>query len=148
MGNERFKLTVDVHLILRKQDKILLLKRQNTGYEDGSYHLPAGHMDGNETVTSALIRESKEEVGIEVDESNLHLVQIMHSMSNSERMGFFFEVQKWRGEVSNMEPDKCSELAWFNINDLPKPMVPYAFYALTCYKNNQLLSKYGWDQPQ
>src|SRR5258708_18688900 len=111
MTKGRFKLVIDVHLILRKRNKILLLKRQNTGYEDGSYHLPAGHMDGNERVKRALIRESKEEVGISIDESNVRLVHIMHSLTNSERMAFFFEVQKWTVEVANMEPEKCSELA-------------------------------------
>jgi len=144
MTKERFKLVVDVHLILRKQDKILLLKRQNTGYEDGSYHVPAGHMDGNETVTKALIRESKEEIGIDIEEANVRLVHVMHNLTNNERMGFFFEVTKWSGQITNMEPEKCSELAWFEINHLPEPMVPYALHALTCYKHHQLLSEYGW----
>lgn len=145
MSKKRFKLVVDVHLILRRENKILLLKRQNTGYEDGSYHLPAGHMDGNEPVTRALIRESREEIGIDIDEGDIQLVHIMHSMTNSERMGFFFETQKWSGEITNMEPEKCSELEWFDIAGLPTPMVPYALYALTCYKNSQIFSKYGWE---
>ena len=145
MAKQRFKLVIDVHLIVRKGNKILLLKRQNTDYEDGSYHLPAGHMDGNEPVTEALIRESKEEIGIDINEVDVKLVHIMHSLTNSERMGFFFEAKKWHGEITNMEPEKCSALEWFDLNNLPIPMVPYALYALSCYKNDQLFSKYGWD---
>ena len=51
MSKERFKLIVDVHLLLIKDGKIVLLKRANTGYEDGKYGLIAGHADGNETAT-------------------------------------------------------------------------------------------------
>lgn len=144
MAKERFKLVVDIHLILHEKNKILLLKRQNTGYEDGSYHLPAGHMDGGESATEALIRESKEEIGIDIVEADIQLVHIMHSLTNNERMGFFFEAKKWSGEIKNMEPEKCSELRWFDVNNLPQPMVPYALHALTCYKNGKLLSTYGW----
>lgn len=144
-NKKRFSLVVDVHLILRKGNKILLLRRQNTGYEDGNYHLPAGHMDGDEPVTQALIRESKEEVGVDIEKENIRLVHIMHSKTNNERIGFFFEVRAWSGKITNMEPEKCSELKWFEMNSLPQQIVPYALFALTCYREHQLLSEYGWE---
>lgn len=34
---ERFKMRVAVHLILEQDNKYLLLRRYNTGYEDGNY---------------------------------------------------------------------------------------------------------------
>jgi ADP-ribose pyrophosphatase YjhB (NUDIX family) len=145
MSKTRFTLVVDVHLFLRKENQILLLLRQNTGYEDGSYHLPAGHMDGNEKVTAALIRESKEEIGVEIAPDDVKLVHIMHSLTNNERMGFFFEVTRWQGEITNMEPEKCGKLRWFELNQLPDKMVPYARHAIECYKQGQLLSEYGWE---
>ena len=58
---ERFKLVVAVHLILIENGKILLLRRYNTGYEDGNYSLVAGHIDGNESVIQAMQREALEE---------------------------------------------------------------------------------------
>ena len=45
---KRFKLIVAVHLFLLRNDEIILLRRFNTGYEDGNYSLIAGHIDGNE----------------------------------------------------------------------------------------------------
>lgn len=144
MPKKRFSLIVDIHLFLIKNRHILLLLRQNTGYEDGKYHFPAGHKERGEPVTTALIRESEEELGVEVQPENAHLVQTMHHKSNNERIGLFFEVKKWQGEVKNMEPEKCSEIRWFNLDRLPKNTVPYARHALDCYKKGILFSEYGW----
>lgn len=142
----RFTLVVDVHLFLIRDGKILLLLRKNTGYEDGKYHVPAGHLDGDEPITFALIRESKEEIGITFKSENIKLVHIMHSIDSKERMGLFFEVKNWSGKVKNMEPDKHGEVKWFELDNLPKNMVPYARYAIDCYKRGEILSEYGWDK--
>lgn len=144
---QRFTLIVDVHLFLiRDNNKILLLLRKNTGYEDGKYHVPAGHMDGQEPITKALIRESKEEVGINISTKNIKLAHIMHSVDSNERMAFFFEVKKWRGKIRNMEPEKHGEVRWFDLNKLPRNMVPYAKFAIECYKKGQIFSEYGWNK--
>jgi 8-oxo-dGTP pyrophosphatase MutT (NUDIX family) len=45
----RFKLVPEAHLFLLYGDRILLLRRRNTGYEDGSYSVVAGHMEDSET---------------------------------------------------------------------------------------------------
>ncbi|MFE1099334.1 hypothetical protein ACFW4K_02370 [Nocardiopsis alba] len=42
---ERYRSIIDVHVILPRGDKILLLERRNTGYCDGMLHLPSGHLD-------------------------------------------------------------------------------------------------------
>ena len=60
----RFKLIVAAYLILIEDSKILLQRRQNTGYEDGNYSIPAGHLEDTESVTDCLIREIKEEMDL------------------------------------------------------------------------------------
>ncbi len=62
MKEERYKFICAVYLLLIKENQILLLKRANTGYEDGKYSLVSGHMDGNETIKQAMIRESKKKL--------------------------------------------------------------------------------------
>ncbi len=47
---ERQRVHVDAHLILRRGDEILLGQRQNTGWCDGYWHLPAGHSEGQESM--------------------------------------------------------------------------------------------------
>ncbi len=60
----RFKIKAAVFLLLIQGNEILLLRRFNTGIDDGCYVVPMGCIDGNETLTDALFRESKEEANI------------------------------------------------------------------------------------
>ena len=58
-----FRSPVAVHLFLVKDGSILLLRRYNTGYEDGNYSVVAGHIDGGEQLMAAMVREAREEAG-------------------------------------------------------------------------------------
>ena len=42
---QRNKIAITALLLLTKDDKILLTRRYNTGYEDGKYSLPGGHVE-------------------------------------------------------------------------------------------------------
>lgn len=142
----RQHLTGDVHVLLKRDNTILLLKRANTGYEDGKYHLPAGHKEAGETVSNATVREMKEEIGIDINPNDLKLVHVMHHLSNNERIGFFFEATHFSGEPVNMEPNKCSELFWADIHHLPENMVPYAKEAILKSLAGDIYSEFGWNK--
>ena len=131
---ERFKLVCAVHLFLIKDNQILLLRRFNTGYRDGQYSVPAGHLDGQEKASKAASREGKEETGITVNPETLQIVHIMHKNSTGERVDFFFTAENWEGEPQIMEPDKCDELKWFPLDELSDNMVPYVKKAVNNYK--------------
>ena len=69
---DRFKLIPEAHIFLMNDNhEVLLLRRFNTGYEDGNYSVIAGHIDGNEEVKAAAIREAREEAGIEIRPSDI-----------------------------------------------------------------------------
>ena len=145
MAKEYFKFVSAVHLFLIKGEKILLLKRFNTGYEDGNYSVPAGHIDGEERATKAIIREAMEETGITVDENQLKMVHVMHRKSTEERIDFFFEAIQWQGEPKIMETNKCDDLKWFSLNQLPQNTIPYVRSGIKNYKNKISFSEFGWD---
>src|SRR5581483_12159030 len=127
----RHKLTGDVHLLLVNGDgQVLFGCRQNTGFEDGAWHLPAGHLEAGESVVSALIREAKEEIGVTIDPEHVEFVHIMHNASSGGRAAFFFSVHQWAGVPENREPEKCSELAWFLLAELPDHLIDYCRVAL------------------
>jgi 8-oxo-dGTP diphosphatase len=146
MKKERFKMVAAVYLILVRNGKILLLRRANTGYEDGNYSMVAGHLDGGETARQAVIREAREEAGIEVKPEELTLRITMHRLTDSERVDFFFEAKKWEGEIKNLEPHKCSDLSWFPIDDLPQNTIPYIARAIDAYRNGANYLEIGFEK--
>lgn len=134
---ERFKLIAEVCLVLIKEDKILLSRRYNTGYGDGYYSFPAGHLEEGETLKEGVVREAKEEVGIDINMSDLELIHVMdRNVINNERMAFFFKAKEWKGDLINMEPEKCDDLKWFKINELPENTIPYIRSAINFYLNS------------
>lgn len=140
---QRIKLIVGVFLFVRRGRKILLARRQNTGFADGLLHVPSGHLDGGENIINAMIREANEELGIKVQPKDLQLVHIMHERMVDERIHIFFELRKWSGKLFNAEPHKCKELIWVDISKLPKDMVLYTRTAINAYNKGKLYSLYG-----
>jgi len=146
MTKERFKIIPTVYLILMKDDnKILLSRRCNTGFHDGEYSLPAGHLHGNETLAQAMIREAREEIGVKLSPEDLKLTHVMHRKEpNEERVNFFFRAEKWADEPKNMEPHKCDDLQWFDIDKLPDNVIPYVRQAINRFNNKIFYSEIGW----
>lgn len=144
MSKKKFQMPVAAHLLLIREGKILLLRRFNTGYEDGNYSVVAGHLDGNEDVKSAMIREAREEAGIEIKPNNLHIVGVMHRKSQVERIDFFLVADSWNKEIENMEPEKCDDLSWFEIDNLPCNTIPYIKRAIENYISGVHFDIYGW----
>jgi 8-oxo-dGTP diphosphatase len=145
MPGNYYKFVAAVHLFLIKDGKILLLRRKNTGYEDGNYSVPAGHIEANEPATVAMTRESQEETGIIIKPEALEAVHIMHRKADDqERIDFFFTTKTWVGEPTITEPDKCDDLSWFNLDNLPENIIPYIKTALENYKKGLIYSEFGW----
>lgn len=145
VAKERFKLIPAVYLVLRRDNEVLLLRRANTGYQDGKYGLISGHVDGDELATVAMAREAKEEAGIDVHPKDLRFVHVVHRLGESndqERVDFFFEATKWDGEVTNMEPQKCDDLSWFQLDNLPENMLPIVKSVLTDVLNGVAYSEF------
>ena len=107
MTPERFRAVVAVHLLLLRGEEVLLLRRDNTGYEDGNYSVVAGHLDGNETARRAMVREAVEEAGIILAPADLRFVHVMHRKETAEadeRIDLFFAATRWQGEPEIGEP--------------------------------------------
>lgn len=143
--HQRFTLLTAVHLFLIQDNKILLARRFNTGYEDGKYSVPAGHVDGDEPITLAMSREAKEEVGIEIAPNNLQVIHVMHRKSDQERVDFFLTATQWSGEPTVMEKDKCDDIQWFELNNLPENIIPYVKFAIEQYQSRNHFSEFGWE---
>lgn len=132
----RFTMPVAVHLILIQDEEILLLRRFNTGYEDGKYSVIAGHLDGGETVLEAMAREAREEAGIEL--AHAQLAGVMHRRAqDEERIDFFVVYHEWTGAIRNLEPQKCDEFRWVSVGTLPANTIPYVAAGIDAWRSGR-----------
>ncbi len=141
----KHKIIPAVFLVLRKENKVLLAKRQNTGFEDGNYYFISGHLNGGETVKEAIIREAKEEAGIKIKAGDLEVVHIINRKSGEdEYLDIFLTTYDWTGEPTNCEPEKCSGIKWFPEGGLPKNTSGLISFAMDNIENLNFYSEYGW----
>ncbi|MBI95926.1 NUDIX hydrolase [bacterium] len=144
---DRFRPYFAVYLILEVDGKLLMAKRFNTGYMDGMYSLVAGHVDGNETVYQAMLRETKEEVNIDIIAEDMKVVHVSHRNSNRgerEYIDVYLKASKFSGEIENLEPHKCSDLTWFEFDNLPENIVPEVKKALEDIFKGEIFSTLGF----
>ena len=91
-----------------------------------------------------MIREAREEAGIDIKPNNLQFAGVIHRKSDDERIDFFFSADLWDGEIINMEPQKCDDLSWFEIDNLPPNIIPYIKKAIKNYISGVHFDTYGW----
>ena len=144
---DRFTSIIDVHVILRRAGKILLLRRAGNVYASGQLCLPSGHLEEGENILQAGIRETKEETGIALDPGTLRLALSIHQRNPGTahtRIGFAFEPDHWDGEPVIGEPAKCSQLVWADPGSLPSDTVEYTAAIIGAIQNGATLALNGW----
>lgn len=136
------------YILLKRQDgRVAFLLRSNTGWMDGKYSLPSGRVDEGESPTIAAIRETQEEVGVDIDVSNLQVVLTLHRYSSSDDtvwVDTYFEATMWKGQISNKEPHKHGDLSWFALDQLPENIVPSVNSALKYIDQGVTYAEFGW----
>ncbi len=136
------------YLVLFKEQKTLLLRRKNTGFEDGNYGLVSGHVEKGESFLQCMVREAEEEAGILLKAEDLKVAHMMHRKSGlpegDERVDAFVVARRWEGEIQNKEPHKCNELGWFELRALPENTIGYIRQALEHIQEGEFYSEQGW----
>ena len=143
---------VDVLLILTRDDQVLLALRQGTGYADGQWNLPSGKLEIGEDAISAIIRETREEIGIHLDPDEPRMVATVHhrNASGQGRIGLVFTAEHAlarHGEPVNTEPHKCAKIEWFPINALPEDAYPYTAASVAAFHAHHPVQLSGWPDP-
>ncbi len=114
-------------LIHNEEGKILLQRRQGTKLWPGFLALPAGHVDPGENAYEALVREAKEELGIEVAVEDICDVFVVNRRNSKIEPYYdvYFDLRSYQGDIKVMEPEKCSALIWCDIDNLPDDMIDF-----------------------
>lgn len=137
-----YQVVISSYVIFERDGQVLLARRYQTGYRDGEYGLPAGHIEAKEYASETAIREIKEEVGVDIAPADLIPVHIMHRhCPDHERVDFFFVAKKWQGELRNAEPEKCDDIRWFDFDKLPPDTIPYIRTAIEHYRAGKFFSE-------
>ena len=119
--SERHVSRIVVDLLLERRNsttgktEILMMLAE---YLDNQYDLPGGHLESGEDLYEAMIREAKEELGIELEREDMQIVHIYHHFEK-DMLKFVFRVKKFKNKIQNLEPEKCKELKWVDIENLP-----------------------------
>lgn len=122
-------------ILTNKEGEILLLNRKKAP-ESGYWSIPGGTVEFGETAEEAIVREFKEETGLLCCPTHflgyydyILLAEHRHWLSL-----FFIMANKGYGEPINMEPNKHSQMQWFNLDKLPGDLTKNTTKAITLYK--------------
>lgn len=144
--SERLKATPASYVLLKRGNEVLMHLRKNSGYMDGFYSLVAGHLEECEGATQCIIREAKEEAGVTIHRDKIKLAHTLYKpLQSGERIDFFYVCEEWDGEITNCECDKCEELKFFPMDNLPENTVPYVKKAIEKIAKNEHFSEYFLD---
>ena len=134
---ERFKVCIAVHLILIRDGKILLQRRNNPNkHAYLKLGMPAGHLEPGENVNQAIEREIKEELDITL--TDYELVQVMNLNGDTDVYdAYFYICNAYDGEIKNNEADNAKTLEWHDIDKPIDDLMEYEQYALNKYLENK-----------
>ena len=128
--------------ILNEKWEILLQQRKNTGYYDGGRQVPSGHIDDGETALQSITHECLEEIDIDITVDETHIFHIIHRIStNRQYFDIGVMVNQRTGEIKNNEPDKCSALERFALDNLPSYISPITIRLIEAYQSKQFYSE-------
>ena len=113
---------VGVGVLLFDSEKRLLLGKRKSEHGGGTWCPPGGHVEYGESFEDAAVRETKEEVNIDLDASKLQVVGVTNDFfkeSGKHYVTVMLRTTDFCGEPIVKEPDKCYEWKWFSPNELP-----------------------------
>lgn len=118
---DRHTVRVAVFVLLVKEGKTFLIRRANTGWADGMFTIPSGHVEKGETVLEAAVKEAREEAGVVIKPEDLEFLHV-HYVGDV-YVNFYFKATVWENEPYCAEPDLCSEVKWVSLDAIPQDTI-------------------------
>jgi mutator protein MutT len=115
------KIDVAAALIFR-DGKILIAQRHADSHLGGLWEFPGGKCERNETFEECLVREIREELGVEIFANKL-FKEIVHAYPNKTVRLKFFSCRLVHGEP---QPLGCAALKWIGESELDNYKFPDA----------------------
>ncbi|CAN7321142.1 NUDIX domain-containing protein [Neorhizobium sp. LjRoot104] len=113
-------------VILRDDGKVLLCRRLKAP-EAGFWNIVGGKVDPMEPSSEAARREAEEETGLKI--GKIDFLCVAEEIIETDRqhwVSLIYMTRDFTGEPSLTEPDKLSDIGWFDPNDPPQPLSPFS----------------------
>lgn len=124
-----------IAIIIMKDGKVLLGKRKGA-HGTGSFAFPGGKLEWQESFEDCTKREVREETGIEIH--NIKFLRLSNSKFYNKHFVDIGLIADWKsGEPKILEPEKCEGWAWYDLNNLPKPLFKGCESCVEAYKTGQ-----------
>jgi mutator protein MutT len=123
-GKDYIGIGVGVMLFNDKGELLLTKRGQGAKNERGCWEIPGGGVEFGETLAQAVIREAKEEIGVDI-EITQQLFSIDHLIpaENQHWVATPFLATMAAGQVPKiLEPHKCEAIGWYALDKLPEPL--------------------------
>ena len=119
MIQERPIVGLAIFIMNDKNEVLLGLRSGELG--NNTWAPPGGKLDMFESFEDCIIRETKEETNLDIDE--LTFIGVTNDVMDDVQKHYvtiFFSAGKYEGELKVMEPEKCLEWKWTNPKELPE----------------------------
>jgi 8-oxo-dGTP diphosphatase len=129
---------VGVAVIIKDKFGKILIGRRVSDHGYDTWSIPGGHLEKFETPEDCVIRETKEECGINIKSLKPDIfINNFFKETNKHYVTLYFIANKWSGIPIVKEPNKMIEWIFCDINELPDNLFsPFANYINTKnYKN-------------
>ena len=120
---ENDDLPIGINLIIKNKNNQILLGRRINRFGEGTYGLIGEKLKNNETFENCAVRGLKEEIDIDAKKEDLEVVNIATTITNKTFLQVGVLVKSYQGTPKIMEPNKCDDLQFFDLDNLPELFV-------------------------
>lgn len=125
-------------LVINAQNEVLLVQHTYIG----GWHFPGGGLARHETPQAAMVRELREETGIQA-KGKLHIFHIYsHQIFGADDYPILFVIKDFEILPHHKPSMEIKEVRWFPIHHLPPEITPETQLRLREYFENQPPSEY------
>lgn len=115
----------------------------------GYWHVPTGKIEDGEFPKQAIIREAFEEVGLTINPKlGTVIAAKIKSFKNPELtwrdINLFYAVKDPQDELINKEPRLHDAMDWFDMDNLPNPIIPVVKFGIEQYQRSELYGEFGY----
>jgi len=126
-------------MCFNKTGQVLMLLRKGS-HGDDTWCMPGGHLEFGETLEQCVAREAKEEADIDV--KNLEIISLSNDVAYEKHyITIGMIAHEWTGTPQIMEPEKCTDMRWFSLDNLPNNLFHATKKIIENYKANRIYKK-------